>query len=349
MNLYDAVNNVLKRLDDYPTTAGEREWTRAEIELYAKDGYNDFCRRTKCVFDFFYAENLATCGNYVARWEETYLEPEMLATGLIQFTGGYWEVDHAFAGAYGPVALNNTWESAYAASTFVVSRGVVPEDNVTVERGTFDYIDLDPEYSHWFEEHDRNYQTVSGDPTRFAMDRDGIGHMRMVPAGSGGATTVTVSGSFGILRTAGNTDGLGTWSPIGSWGSLREFPEHFRMGGQFGIPRRLYSDVDNTRVEYFRLGKDPGQYQFEIPERFVTYVEHYAESKALERDGPGQDLALAQHFMQRFDDGVERMIKRLGEHKRSRGGVIGSAGRVPGRPALARLPWQYGRQSRRSY
>jgi hypothetical protein len=53
--------------------------------------------------------------------------------------------------------------------------------------------------------------------------------------------------------------------------------------------------------------------------------------------------------MQRFDDGVERMIKRLGEHKRSRGGVIGSAGRVPGRPALARLPWQYGRQSRRSY
>ena len=99
-------------------------------------------------------------------------------------------------------------------------------------------------------------------------------------------------------------------------------------------------------MEYFRLGKDPGQYQFEIPDRYVKYVEFYAQSKALERDGPGQDLALSGHFSQRFDEGVERTKRRLVEHKKSRAGVIGGSGRSQARPGLARLPYQYGRASR---
>lgn len=144
----------------------------------------------------------------------------------------------------------------------------------------------------------------------------------------------------------------GTWAgtgAIGTWGSPREVPEYFPMGGQFGIPRRLYSDTSNTRVEYFRLGKDLDEYGFELPDRFVKYPEFFACAKALERDGPGQDIGMAAHFMERYAEGVARMRKRLSENRRAVVGKIGQAGRVPTKPALARLPWKYGRQIRRSW
>jgi len=349
MTLYESVDAVLKRLDDYPAVGSESVWTRAEVELYLKDGYNAFCRRTKCIFDFFYPENRAMAGNYVAKWEENYFEPGMIAVGLLGFSGGYWEQDYAEAGSIGPVNLTQPWEDAYLSTTFAVGRGVVPEDNVAVDRGTHDYVQLEPEFTRHFEQTERNFQTVQGTPERFAMDRDGIGWIRFVRAGSGDAEVYDVDGTYGLLRSAEDEDGLGGWAPIGSWGVLRAIPEHFPMGGQYGIPRRLYSDEDNFRMEYFRLGKNLAEYPFELPRRFVKYVEYYAESKALERDGPGQDLALSQHFMQRFEDGVGRMIRRLGEHRLARGGFVGHPGRPSQRPALARLPYQYGRQIRRRY
>ena len=78
-------------------------------------------------------------------------------------------------------------------------------------------------------------------------------------------------------------------------------------------------------------------------------MEFYAQAKALEREGPGQDLKLAQHFTGRFGDGVSRMVLRLSENKRSRLSQIGSPGKMPTKPALARLPYRYGRATRRGY
>jgi hypothetical protein len=152
---------------------------------------------------------------------------------------------------------------------------------------------------------------------------------------------------YGLARSADSD--FGTWSPVGTWGVLREIPEHFPMGAPFGIPRRLYSDTANTRVEYFRLGKDLDENQVEVPDRFAKYVEYYAQGKALEREGPGQDMKLSQHFMGRFFEGVDRMVKRLSENKRSRVSAIGSPGKGPVRPALARLPYRYGHATRRGY
>jgi hypothetical protein len=478
MNLYTSVNNVLKRLDDYPIVGGQQIWTRAEIELYLHDGYNAFCRQTKCILDFFYPENVPKAGNYVARWELGYFQSGMVAIGLLGHSGGYWEQDYAEASSTGPVNHTQPWEAqddTYSATraitwedplasrgksletangdctltgvadiagisigltaldapdgdfsyfsyrgvvvansgpavtvtpSFVVSNGVVsgyvngvlvhaysqapdsslwvygsgtdwdtypptltstesfssvvtvpfvtslhsvPEDNVTVDRATHDFGTLDPEYTRWAEQNDRSFQTTAGTPSRFLMDRDGMSRIRIVPAGDGQATTATVSGTFGLLRSAGATDGFGTWAPIGSWGALKEIPEHFPMGGPYGVPRRLYSDENNTRVEYWRLGKDLDEYTFELPDRFVKYVEFYAQAKALERDGPGQDVALSQHFVGRFGDGVARMVTRLGENKRSRLSQIGSPGKASTRPALARLPYRYGRATRGGY
>ena len=349
MNLYSSVNTVLKRLDDYPAIAGEQVWTRAELELYLKDGYAAFCRQTKCLLDFFYPENVPDAGNYVGTWELGYYQSGMIAVGLLAFTGGYWERDYAEASGTGPINSTQPWEATYLATIFPVSLHPVPEDNVAVDRATHDWQQLEPEFTRWLEENDRSYQTTPGRPTRFAMDRDGMSRLRVVPAGDGLATTYTVSGTFGLLRSAGDADGFGTWAPIGSWGVLKEVPEHFPMGAPYGIPRRLYSDTNNTRVEYFRLGKDLDEYAFELPDRFAKYVEFYAQSKALERDGPGQDAALAQHFMGRFQDGVRRMVLRLSENKRSRLSAIGSSGKIPVKPGLARLPYRYGRQIRRAY
>lgn len=347
--LYDSVNTVLKRLDDYPTVSGEQAYTRAEIELYLQDGYNVFCRQTKCILDFYYAENIAQAGNYVATWELGYYESGMIAVGLLGYTGGYWERDYALPGATGPANLTQPWEDEYLSTTFAVSRHPVPQDNVAVDRATHDWEALSPEWTRWFEQNDRSYETTTGDPSRFSFDRDGMSSLRIVPAGTGNATVYAVSGTYGLLRTAGNSDGFGTWAPIGSWGILREIPEHFPMGGQFGIPRRLFSDDSNTRVEYFRLGKDLDEYPYELPSRFQKYPEFYAQAKALERDGPGQDLALARHFMERFNEGIARMVRRLSENVRSRVAQIGATGKFPAAPALARLPYRYGRQIRRGY
>jgi len=349
VNLYTSVDNVLKRLDDYPVVGGESVWTRAEVELYLEDGYNAFCRQTKCILDFFYPENVPQAGNYVGRWERGYFDSGMIAVGLLGFTGGYWERDYAQASATGPANSTQPWEAEYLETIFAVSLHPIPEDNVAVDRATHDRHQLSPEFTRWFEQGDRSFQTTSGDPWRFAMDRDGMSRLRVVPAGTGSATTYTVVGTFGLLRDAEDTDGLGTWAPAGSWGVLREIPEHFPMGGQYGIPRRLFSDDSNTRIEYWRLGKDPNEYAFELPARFMKYPEFYAVSKCLERDGPGQSMELAAHFMERFADGVTRMVRRLGECKRAVSGKIGAAGRVPTVPALARLPWRYGRATRRGY
>jgi len=568
MRLYDSVGNVLKRLDDYPAVSSEQVWTRAELELYLEEGYNAFARQTRCIFDMFYPENVPPAGNYVAKWERNYFATEMIAVGLLNYTGGYWERDYAEASDTGPINSTQPWEASYLSTTFGAALHPLPEDVVAVDRVTHDFHAMSPEFTRWFESNDRDFEETEGTPQRFSLDRYGIGGMRVVPAGEADASTYSVIGTYGILRlldtvtddiegygdglycywkldepsgtryaavgdydfteynsvtvssttgkvddaatfaggangpylykvgipitgsftlaawanvssgtfyvlsgshplrltitdagvvsvsmwdptsgneqtatvttgvsiaddwvfvvvrfdqtnfvmdmrfygfgaynatthastgdawtnafttinlylsytiatgpnwgtSAGSVDEIGlfrgyltdnecdalyaafgTWAgtgAIGTYGSLREVEEHFPMGGQYGIPRRMYYDTDNTRVEYFRLGKSLDEYPFELPDRFVKYPEFYACAKALERDGPGQDLKLAGHFMERFGDGVRRMVLRLGESRRAVTGKIGSAGRVPTKPALARLPWRYGRQIRRGY
>lgn len=564
--LHEAVCDVSRRLDDYPTENGQKLWTHAELELYVEDGYNRFCRETRCVFDMFYPENVSPSGNFVARWERECMTSGMISVGPMNFTGGYWERDYAEASDIGPIRSTQPWEDAYIASmddTDVFSAFYpVPEDNVTVDRATYDWHTLSAEWTRFFEEKDRDFQETQGDPWRFAMDRDGMSAIRTVPVGTGAAIEPETSGTYGILRdmdytaddlwtdaiafwrmnevsgtrydkygdydlaqtgtvtgvagkfnhcasftststyltsstfslgqtTAGVTwafwikksaapstiaafasttvssnppwqfrlstsgrpncfvrDGDGnlltigpisgdsladnawhlvimTWNQdhdmklhayvddglynlessagtsekllsttsgvvvgmgpgtaygwgeagqtslvdlsvvwdralstaewaevyayddtdetVASWGTLRETAEHFPMGGQFGTPRRRFYDDANTRVEYFRLGKDLHEYGSELPDRFMKYVEYFAQAKALEREGPGQDLKLSQHFMERYGQGVQRMVLRLGEMRRAVVGKIGSLGRTPTKPALARLPWRYGR------
>ena len=69
------------------------------------------------------------------------------------------------------------------------------------------------------------------------------------------------------------------------------------------------------------------------------YVRHYAMSMALDREGDGHEPALAQHYMERYLAGIERMVKRKGALQSAKTSVLGGhAGAVMGKPPLARLP-----------
>lgn len=102
----------------------------------------------------------------------------------------------------------------------------------------------------------------------------------------------------------------------------------------------------NISIEYFRRGTalSADGTTFEIPDRYVKYVRFYALWRAFERDGPGQDLKMAEHYQARYLEGVRRMQKRREAFQSSRTGRMG--GEVPrnlGRRDLPTLPWQYGR------
>lgn len=66
MKLTETTNEVFEDLED----AAQEVWTnRTEMEGYVRDGYDQLCRRTLCVWDIVYAENLPYTGNHVAEWE----------------------------------------------------------------------------------------------------------------------------------------------------------------------------------------------------------------------------------------------------------------------------------------
>ncbi len=112
----------------------------------------------------------------------------------------------------------------------------------------------------------------------------------------------------------------------------------------FGIVGPVYRENLNLRIEYRRRGKTLSDEQpFEIPDRYTTYVRHYVLARALEREGPGQDLKLSAHFDARFQAGIARMLKRKNAMNYARTYVMGGSSSVRGqKPPRPRLPYQYG-------
>lgn len=113
----------------------------------------------------------------------------------------------------------------------------------------------------------------------------------------------------------------------------------------FGILGPIYKETNAMRIEYRRRGQVlSAEQEFEIPDRYTVYVRHYAQAKALRREGSGQELELAAHYQARYEAGAARMMKRRNAMAFQRVGVIGGSGSSVRRkaPPLARLPWQYG-------
>ena len=106
------------------------------------------------------------------------------------------------------------------------------------------------------------------------------------------------------------------------------------------------ADALNFRIEYYNRGTAlvaSSQENFDIPDRYVKYIKFFCCWKALKRDGPGQDLKFAEHFKQRYNAGIIRMIRRTGKSKAIKVRSFDSMGRTNRRP-VARFPWAYGRE-----
>ena len=105
-------------------------------------------------------------------------------------------------------------------------------------------------------------------------------------------------------------------------------------------------DVNNTRLEYFRLPTTMSAAgdAFSVSDRCVKYLESYAMYRAFERKGMGQNPKAAQHYRARFEEGVQRLLAR---RRRVQTAcvplVVGGSPPVRSHLATPRLPWNFGK------
>jgi hypothetical protein len=83
--------------------------------------------------------------------------------------------------------------------------------------------------------------------------------------------------------------------------------------------------------------------QFEVADRYTVYIRAFCMARALEREGPGQDLELSAFWQSRYEAGIARMLKRRAAMEYQAKLIFGGRANHPSR-RLARLPWPYAAQ-----
>lgn len=348
ITLEQSVNNVLMRLDD----EARKVYNLDRIENCIQDGYDHLVRETECLYDQFYDETIAVCGNLTCDDERAFLAPGTSAQfdcGLINFSckdDFHMLYQVHMNGAVGPVQCTAPWEAQYDYVPDVINKDtfLVPEDTVQVERVAWDWRELYAEGSKRMEQiYARFKQNIQGMTKFFVFDSDGLFKIRLVPTPGTTGTTYQYEGYRGVLRNADDSE-FGTESFEGSWGILRATDGHFQARSLYGAPVQLWSDDKNTKVEVLRRGRPLSSYGYEVPARFVKYAEFWALWRILLDEGPGQDLELGQHFKERYEEGKKLLQTRRDQVRMQRVGRMGGKPIVIEAPPVARLPWQYGEE-----
>jgi hypothetical protein len=319
MLLDPLVTNVLRKLDD---TMNE-VWARAEIGIYARDGYDDFARRTKCIFDVVVLENTPPVGGVGSDLQRYLAErtPDgaTVSDRRIHFTQpGERDTLNAPIAGVDAIPINAT-DASQATGRMNVGR--LPEGTLAVFRVAWDRGTLDHETPQSLRQRDPLFETRDGDPSSWLWGEDGLLGLRIWPAASGDASYDTYDGLWGLENYTDDSAVVEDPASDG-WGIPYDEGE-FPSGGLWGFPGRLHPDLKNIVIEIARLGRDPQAYDFEIPRVFLKAIGFYAMSKALKRDGPGQDLKLSQHFLDRYELAVAQMEKRLRGPQAEKRGAIG--------------------------
>ena len=339
MKTLDAmVTDSLDRLGDL----ANKVWTRDEMRLYLRDGYDTFCRRTFCLFDIYVIENLPPTGNWQTDLEKYHAQqtPGMALTDhAFHFTDEAERnlgVEGRYGGTYsGPSGMTSPSDRTYAGDVdtvpTTVTGGLLPQTTVDVLRVTYDDRELYALGSAQARTLDPNYENRSGDPQFFTFDKDGIFYLRLIPTAQGDAVYNTVDGSWGTLTYTDDTTVTIDTTEVrgfntGGFGILRHRTDLFPSGGPWGTPTRIHPSSANVKVEVYRLGLNPDTHAFELPYAYLRYPLYWALSQALRRDGPGQDMELADHYEQRFEMGVHRMVGKRAKMDRER------VGRMTGAP-----------------
>jgi hypothetical protein len=338
--LDDAIDDALNRLADKENAI----WTRSEMALYVKDGYDQFCRRSKCLWDIYVIPNLPPVGNWGSDLEK-YLAEKTAGFGVtderLQFTAE--DERGKVTGPYGsypggqaqPVSATrpgdrdfmDDYSNLTTSTALQVKGGTLPSGTVEVSRVSYDRRTLTGMSSQRMRELDPRYETRGGEPQWFIFDKDGLFYLRVVPAAQGNASYPTIDGSWGNYN---QTDATVTEvaDPNTAWGQLRERSDWFPSGGPHGIPTQVHPDALNIRVEVFRLGRDLDNYEIEVPEAYKKYIIFWSMYRALEKTGQGQDIQLSDHFKNRFEMGVKRMEAKAREMDKERSGRLGGIGKM---------------------
>lgn len=334
-------HRVLDRLGDLP----EQVWTAAEVERYVRESYRLLAQTLPIFFDISYLDNLPATFSHTARWE--------VVGGYGTFRLGvanYTCADEARVltepKRVGPATVTCPTDGSMASTVSIPATRPVPADLTALDRATWDSRTLDADLPRHVRQLDSRYTLTRGQPLSLLMQHDGVQTARQWPAPAALAATVTTAGSWGLLRTPAD---LSADTVTGSWGIARRVPGQHPMGPEaFGAPRQPHLDGTNTRIEFFRHGRALAHADSvcELPDRYARYLCDYAQARALERAGPGQDLTLAAHFDDRWQRNVARLRRRVITVTKERTGVFGGTAARGGAVRYPRLPANYGRVMR---
>lgn len=340
--------DILNRMGD----TAEQIWTTDEVLVHVKNGAQAIGQQP-VFYDWLFLENLPPVFTYTAAWEKT--------DGYVAFDGGIanYTLDderrilgderERIGPGYctSPFEATDGWLALAGANTAIPATAELPASLTRLTRVSWDKRGIDAMSPALMQRVDARYQITRGEVYGFMWQVDGIRTLRKVRVPSAQASTVTVTGSWGIARTV--TD-LSLDTVTGSWGVPRQIPSHHPMGpGRFGLARRPFLDGTNVRVEHFRqmTSTEAATDPLELPVRYTRYLRDYVQARLLERAGPGQDLKLSAHFQQRWLRGLARIADRIDRVDRTRVSILGGDGNaLSTRPPRPSLPWQYGSRLR---
>jgi hypothetical protein len=220
----------------------------------------------------------------------------------------------------------------------------LPARVTEVERATWDDRQLAAYSRRTLRLRDPRFETSRGPVDGYVWRGDGVRTLRLIRVPSEGPTTIATSGSWGSLRNPLNSEAVS-----GSWGLVRRVAGHHPIGyhahAWLGALRRIVLDLKNVRVEHWRQARPlDGDAPIELPDRYVAYLGDFVQWRCFLRAGPGQDLQLAEHYHQRWERGMARMIRRrLITTAAARERIFGGGRRAAiTRPARPQLPPNFG-------
>ncbi len=344
VTLVELATATLYRLGDTDSAI----WA-GEIEQYIQQGYDELTKLTGCLLGVALAPDYAMAFTITEEWEGDYVivSDDHYINGPAQFTAEF-ERD-LIDNADGPANHNYHWEfnNGYVDWQTLVSALVdLPEDLHEIERAVWNTKRIEPLRSQDVEWEDSRYELNKGQVESYLQDKDGIGILRKWRVPSTAYTPYSFDADsddgLGILRDITDIIDLDVISY--GFGDLVQV-DGVNVFEDYGILGPIYKEQNNVRIEYRRRGATLSDSQnFEIPDRYTTYVRHYAMARALEREGDGQDLELSAHYQARYEAGLARMKKRKHAMFYQKELVMGSASSHRGhKPPRPRLPYNYGR------
>lgn len=332
-------------------------WSAEEVTANLLEGYVRIATQFPVFWDQTYAENLPRGFSVTQPWEVAYLpDSGGFNYGVANFTAEFERQAGAASGfdtktRSGPANHTSPFEAtdgllARAGSGAIPATSELPKTLTALDRVCWDNRVIDAVEPRSYARLDSRYETTTGPVEGYMWQKDGVRTLRKVRVPASQAATVTVNGSWGLLRRPAD---LSSDTVHGTWGIARRIPDQHPIGPElWGAPRRPYLDSLNVRVEHFRKGRAllADADVCELPARYARYLMDYAQACCLSRPGPGYDRALADHFDQRWQRGLARIARRVALVDTEHVFVMGGGSARTARPPRPSLPAAYGSRVR---